>query len=299
MKKLVMVKGLQGSGKSTWTREQQSIDHTIVRVNKDDLRALLHNGVHSKGHEKFVLKVRDAIIKQALAEGHHVIVDDTNFNPAHEATLRAIAEEYEAEFSIKDMREKYTSDEEYLESSISNDLKRFRSVGERVIRHTYNQYLRPSQGRTQLNPKTFSEELPYCVIFDLDGTLACIGDRSPYDGRSCAKDLPNISIITLNSMVEYYKRVVPDLKVIIFSGRNEDSEMETTRWLKENVVNYDEIHMRKIGDIRNDSIVKREMFDQFIVDKYNVGFVVDDRDRVVEMWRELGLTCLQVAPGDF
>lgn len=57
--------------------------------------------------------------------------------------------------------------------------------------------------------------------------------------------------------------------------------------------------MRKSGDMRKDSIVKREMFDEHIRGRYNVNFVLDDRNQVVELWRSMGLTCLQVADGDF
>jgi len=57
--------------------------------------------------------------------------------------------------------------------------------------------------------------------------------------------------------------------------------------------------MRKTGDSRKDSIVKREIFEEHIKGKYRIQFVLDDRNQVVEMWRQLGLTCLQVAEGDF
>ena len=61
----------------------------------------------------------------------------------------------------------------------------------------------------------------------------------------------------------------------------------------------DELFMRPTGDTRKDSILKKEIYDNHIKGKYNVKYVLDDRDSVVEMWREQGLTCLQVAPGDF
>jgi hypothetical protein len=58
--------------------------------------------------------------------------------------------------------------------------------------------------------------------------------------------------------------------------------------------------MRAEKDNRKDSIIKRELFDKHIRDKYHVDFVLDDRDQVVRMWRrELGLTCLQVNYGNF
>jgi hypothetical protein len=60
-----------------------------------------------------------------------------------------------------------------------------------------------------------------------------------------------------------------------------------------------ELHMRPAGDVRNDAIVKLELFDQHVRDRYRVAYVLDDRDRVVRAWRSIGLTVLQVADGDF
>jgi adenylate cyclase class IV len=57
--------------------------------------------------------------------------------------------------------------------------------------------------------------------------------------------------------------------------------------------------MRKTGDNRPDNIVKKEIFDSNIKNNYYIEFVLDDRNKVVKMWRELGLTCLQVADGNF
>jgi hypothetical protein len=57
--------------------------------------------------------------------------------------------------------------------------------------------------------------------------------------------------------------------------------------------------MRKQGDFRRDSIVKKEIYDNDIKGKFDVEFVLDDRQQVVDMWREIGLKCLQVAPGNF
>src|SRR5690606_18700513 len=102
---------------------------------------------------------------------------------------------------------------------------------------------------------------------DLDGTLAHIVDRSPYDGKSCASDEVNKSIKILSDMVSFYnKKYMLNHKwdTIILSGRNGESEPETRRWLEDNGVQYDELHMRKPGDDRKDSVVKEEMFNEFI-----------------------------------
>jgi hypothetical protein len=72
---------------------------------------------------------------------------------------------------------------------------------------------------------------------------------------------------------------------------------ETIAWLKKERVKYHELRLRKNGDRRSDVIVKREMLAG--IDKRKVLFVVEDRNRVVEMWRKEGLVCLQCAPGEF
>ena len=83
------------------------------------------------------------------------------------------------------------------------------------------------------------------------------------------------------------------------TGRDATFRQVTSDWLSKNQIFYNQLLMRPEGDKRRDDLVKRELYDQHIKDKYNVLFVLDDRDRVVAMWRSLGLTCLQVALGDF
>ena len=69
------------------------------------------------------------------------------------------------------------------------------------------------------------------------------------------------------------------------------------KWLEEHDVNYHELLLRRDGDYRSDVVVKREMLAD--LDKSKILFVVEDRSRVVEMWRSEGLVCLQCAPGEF
>lgn len=83
-------------------------------------------------------------------------------------------------------------------------------------------------------------------------------------------------------------------KVFVFSGRDGVCENQTREWLAENIVSYDVLVMRKQGDMRKDTIVKKEMFDIHINGKYNVLYVIDDRPSVCRMWRSLGLKVLQV-----
>ncbi len=132
-------------------------------------------------------------------------------------------------------------------------------------------------------------------IFDIDGTLALKCDRSPFDYTKVSNDLPNIPVITTLRVI--YKGCY---EIIITSGREDSCEADTREWLERHLgLKGFKLFMRKTGDMRNDAIVKQEIFDTHIRPHYNVVAVFDDRNRVVDKWREMGIPCFQVAEGDF
>jgi predicted kinase len=89
--KIILTVGLPASGKSTWAKKMVTDNPgKYKRVNKDDLRAMLDCGHHSKGNEKFVLNIRDHVILEALERGKSVIVDDTNIHPKHVEHIKEI-----------------------------------------------------------------------------------------------------------------------------------------------------------------------------------------------------------------
>jgi predicted kinase len=137
MKTLWMTRGLPASGKSTWARAKQAElpPGEVKRVNKDDLRAMLDAGKWSPENETFVVRLRDHIVIGALADGKHVIVDDTNLAPKHEARLRQLARENAAVFELVDFT--HVSVEECVE----RDRHRQASVGEAVIREMWQEFL--------------------------------------------------------------------------------------------------------------------------------------------------------------
>jgi len=117
--------------------------------------------------------------------------------------------------------------------------------------------------------------------------------RSPHEYSKVGTDKQFIPIVNINKILGEFT------KVIIVSGRKDDCESETLKWLNDNGIKYQKIFMRDSEDTREDSIVKRKIYENHIKDKYNVLAVFDDRNRVVDMWRSLGLTCLQVYYGNF
>jgi predicted kinase len=281
-----MTKGLPGSGKSTWAKEQVlASGGNIKRVNKDDLRRMVDAGKWSKNNEKFILKLRDQLIWTALSSGFSVIVDDTNFAPVHESDLRVIAKELTAKFEIKDFTDVP------LEVCIERDLQRLESVGEKVIRDMYKRYLEPKPEP----PPTHNPDLPTCVIVDIDGTVALMNGRGPYDEHLVHTDLPHGPVVTVVKAMAAAR-----YHIVFMSGRSDACRQRTVEWLKGVFPDLSALlHMRRSGDSRPDYIVKRELYEKYVKPCFNTHCVFDDRNSVVNEWRRLGLTCLQVAPGDF
>lgn len=132
------------------------------------------------------------------------------------------------------------------------------------------------------------------IICDLDGTLAHMTERSPYDYTKVGEDEVDLTIrsILLNFATTH--------QIIIVTGRPDSCKEDTLDWIQsEALFSPDLLLMREDGDWRKDDVVKKELYESYIEGEYEVEFVLDDRDRVVKMWRELGLKCLQVAEGDF
>lgn len=284
MATLFMTKGLPGSGKSTWASAQaQESKGKTVRITKDMLRLMLNGTDAGRGlREKNVLRARDALVASFLATGTNVIVDDTNFNPTHETRLRNLAATHQASFVVQD----FTDVD--LAECIRRDLTRPNSVGADVIKRMWQQYL--------YIPGTpaASSELPLAVIVDLDGTVALMNGRNPYDHTTVDTDVPNRPIIWMVQAAHHR-----GAQVIYMSGRSELARDKTRAWLNNHVGVAGPLHMRAANDNRADNLVKRDLFDAHVRDKFNVVGVFDDRDQVVDLWRSMGLTCLQVGYGAF
>ena len=118
--KLLMLKGLPASGKSTYARKLTQSGY--VRVNKDDLRQMLNDGKWSSINEKRILHFRDRIIGRSLDDGCSVVIDDTNFAPQHESRLKELAKLHNATFDTKFF-------DTPVEECIRRDNKRANGVG--------------------------------------------------------------------------------------------------------------------------------------------------------------------------
>jgi len=139
------------------------------------------------------------------------------------------------------------------------------------------------------------------IVFDIDGTLSIVGDRlndlilkdwDSFYARSYEDDLNQPVADVLLSLVD------SGFNTIYVTGRRESCRNDTLMWLKDNGLphNSSKLYMRRNGDYRHDTEVKVELVKPFME---HITMVFEDRNSMVKKWRELGLTCFQVADGDF
>lgn len=276
--KVLLLKGLPASGKSTFAKELES--KGWARVNKDDIRKEFFPDYTFKD-EKEVVYMEDAEIIAELREGNNVVVDDTNFAPKHQQRLEKIAKEEDADLEVLFI-------DTPLEECIKRNRKRANNVPMEAILNMYRKYIAPYKEEHV----KYNDALDEAILVDIDGTLAHIdGDnpRSPYDASRAMEDVLDDAVSVLTAMCYQH-----GYRVIILTGRHSGHLQVTKDWLAANGVDYDEIHCRDEEDTRADYIVKKDLFEQHVKDKYNVKFVVDDRPQVCRMWRSLGLKTLQV-----
>ena len=143
---------------------------------------------------------------------------------------------------------------------------------------------------------------PKAVIFDVDGTLAKMNGRGPYDLEKCDTDIINPMVVELSKM--YGKQ---GYQIVVVSGRESGTEEDPTKYYRmtrkwvEDIAGVPLVMQcqREQGDTRKDDVVKEEIFWKHIAPHFDVKLAIDDRTQVVEMWRRIGVECWQVASGDF
>ncbi len=309
--RLFLTRGLPGSGKSTWTKEMSELYPNLVIISADDIRRLLHATYDfSEPHkESFVWEMHNVMVDKALRSGKDVIIHNTNISirnvaPIHKAFKRL------CEFYIVD----FTNVP--IDVCLANDLKRvdtpayvgepiinrfFKTFGKELGKKHWNrfEFVTPLEANKILDQPQNTKVIPVYIpdenlddvlLLDIDGTLANIGDRNPFDHTKYHLDNLNHAISKLTKAFT---------KTVVITGRDNKHREVTAKWLADNNVFYELLIMRPEGDTRPDYIVKQELFYSEIAPYYNAELVVEDRKQVVEMWREIGLLCAQVDEGDF
>lgn len=278
----ILTVGIASSGKSTWAREFESKNPSYTIVCRDDIRREMMGGhlVWAKwqwGREGEVTNTHESHMRHAHACGLNIIVADTNLNAKNRAKVQRFLESLGYEVEIKDFPIT-------LEQAWKRDAQREGGVGHDILAKQWQQWLE------YINHKKYVPDIskPEAIIVDIDGTLAHMDGRSPYDWDKVHTDKVD-SIV--KSIVKHFHETK---SVIIVSGRDGACKDITQDWLTDNCIPYNELFMREAKDQRKDSIVKSEIFWRDIAPYYNVECVIDDRPQVVRMWLDLGLKVLCV-----
>ena len=298
---LLILVGPPGSGKSTFAKYHLRTEENWFRVNRDDLRSMQFSQENlSEDEEALLTKMVDSAIISLLNNKVNVVVDATHtrkeflnqyivkFN--HLADISFKLFEVETEELKQRVIQRYQETGKFIPPNV---LKRFIEQYENV-KHTFDFSRRPKV-RPENIIRTQDPSLPKAIICDLDGTLCLMNGRSPFDASKCDEDLPNIPVV---NMVKNYQHL--GYKIILASGREDTFKPQTMTWLERYGISYDTLIMRAAGDFRKDAIIKKEIFSNYVEGKYFVELVLDDRNQVVDLWRnDLQLPCFQVFYGDF
>lgn len=303
--KLTIFRGLPGSGKSTEAQRLVqtllSVGITAVNIDRDMFRIAGGFGVAPAGSfEEVISSIQRAVIENGLMHNWVVIESSTNLNARFLKELIKIGTNCGAEIEIRDVN---TSLEVCIERDENRRLAGGHFLGESVLRDFAKRVM--PNGKFPPKPKlpeAISGTLyvapldkPDAIIVDIDGTVAEVDGRSPYDYTLVSTDKPKQWVIDLVEGAERNGELV-----ILMSGRDSMCRPDTIKWIRSNTnLTAFKLYMRAEGDQRMDAIVKLELFNQHIRDNYNVKYCVDDRAQVIKMYRSIGLNVLDVAGHTF
>lgn len=292
--KAIITVGVSASGKTTWAKNfaHTSLPEVWKILSRDDVRReilearLGHKLAAGELWKKWKWRDEDQvtlIMNERLADaakaGHNVIIADTNLNASTRRTLQIRLASFKFAVEIKEFPIT-------LEEAWKRDAGRPDGVGHDVIfkqMEQWNEYI----GRKKYVADTTK---PTAVIFDVDGTLAHMnGGRGAFEWDKVEQDSldPVVSAI-----FDGFKR--DGHKMIVMSGRDGVCYEKTAKWLMDYNVFYDELFMRKEGDMRKDAEIKEELFWAHVADRFNVIAVVDDRPVMCRRWMELGMKVINV-----
>lgn len=288
-RKIILTVGASCSGKSTWAERFVEENRSWANINRDTVRFCIHtNGIRdwtrykfNSTNEKQVTDRCDKTALKAVELGYSIIISDTSLNPKIRNKWKEFAEKHNYEYEEKPFEVDWDTLRE-------RNAQREGGISESLLRQ---QYLRMKE---YLGHKKYTPDisLPKAFLCDIDGNVAICGDRGYFDWDKVHVDKPREVVIAMvHGLID--AGYIP----IFLSGRDSVCKDITYDWIMEHIMQWYlpenggfHLFMREKGDMRKDHIVKRELFEKYVENKFNVCAVLDDRPRVINnCWNELGL----------
>lgn len=298
---ILILVGVPGSGKTTFAKYFLRTEENWMRLSRDDFRTMHFSySILSQREEGLITDMIDASLDVLLRKKCNVIIDATHcreeyishyinkFNHLADISFKI----FEAgSDEIKERCDKrYKETGKYIPVSVQK--RYFNELTE--LKKTFDFSFRPMRN-IKLSEAEQDRGLSKAVICDIDGTLALMEGRNPFDASRSDEDKLNRPVANI---LKIYAN--EGYRVLLVSGREDCFREPTLRFLEKYNIPYEQLWMRKSGDYRKDTVIKQEIFEKEILGKYFIEFILDDRDQVVEMWRKkLGLPCFQVNYGSF
>lgn len=302
-RKLIICRGIQGSGKSTFAKQwcHEDPEHRI-RFNNDDIRNMLGD-YWVPNREKLVTQAKANMITFALISGYDVVIDNMNLNPKEDQWIRTLCTNIEKDRNIH-INIEYKDFWTPVEECIRRDAMRPNPIGEKTIRETWKRYrnfiIKEEITKMQENKLQQDTTKPYAVVFDMDATLCLNTSGRPFYGEGSVEgmklDEPVEELLELAYMIQLQNFY----DVIIVTGREDSTECReaTFSWLEEHGITPTSIYMREKGDYSSGEKCKKKLIEK-VLQKYCVRLVVEDNNKCVKMYRDMGLVCLQPNEGKF
>lgn len=312
---LYIFRGLPGSGKSTTAREMQKALGGRV-VERDEIRFMLF-GRYVDCDEKLVTETQNTLIDEGLRMRENVFVSDMNLRNSYVKRLIEKAWTFNAQYEIVDLtnvslevcisrnnyEERWASQKVVPDGVIIRNYEKFIANKPYPLPVLFTGAMRPDERRFE--PYNRRSDAYPAIIVDIDGTIAHMIARGPFDEHLVSTDAVDYDVRT--TVLAHH---AVGHTVIFMSGRTDGCWDDTVAWLKANVSPHvdprDEqsgfkLFMRRSVEDRGrpDDNVKYDLFKAHVEPYFSVIMCYDDRDKVVKMWREIGVKCAQVEYGAF
>ena len=303
IKKLILTRGIPGSGKSTWAKAWVAEDpEHRIRLNWDDMRNMLG---------PYWVPSREGINKSMLWNAvntaayctvpYDIVLDNMNLNPkswneaedwinTYNKSSHAIGIDVQYVLEFKDF---FTP----VEECIRRDAKRPNPIGEKTIKDIWRRYRHFIQTTAvenmvaKLRPAT---DKPRCVVVDMDSTMCFNLTKRPWYGEGAAEgmidDIPNTGV------VEIVKALQDTYPIIVATGRDTSQAGVTIDWLSKQGITPTASFFRTQGDYRTGVEIKRGQIELILKD-YDIVAIFEDCEPIVQMYRDMGLTVLQPNKG--